>query len=134
VVEEGSDAPRLDDAERLLRRIPPWHFVFDLNIGRWRPSSAAFEDDPGGSPMSVFLASLLDDERLPLEGHPGYGLAAFTTGLAHECGLAVLLDSLSDSHPAAHAHALVIGPKTGSVRRRLARGSEWVVPPHQETP
>jgi hypothetical protein len=34
----------------LWRRIPPFHFFFDENLGRNRPSTAAFEDHPDGTP------------------------------------------------------------------------------------
>jgi len=55
-----SDDPTIpDDAER-WRRIPPWHFFHDENLRQIRPSSAAFEDHPNGSPMSVLLAAEVD--------------------------------------------------------------------------
>ena len=50
------DDPTIPDLAELWRRIPPWHLVKDDNLGRVRPSSAAFDNHPNGSPMSVLLA------------------------------------------------------------------------------
>ena len=119
------------DAARLWRRIPPWHFVFDGNLQRWRPSSAAFDNDPDGSPMSALLEELvLARGRSPIEalsGFEGYGLAAITAGLARACGQGVA----HDPTPQEAAHAVVFGVKPKSIQRRLAKGSIWVVPPPQ---
>ena len=52
-----SDDPTIPDDAELWRRIPPWHFFHDANLGQIRPWSAAFEDHPNGSPMSVLLAA-----------------------------------------------------------------------------
>jgi hypothetical protein len=43
------DASIRDEAD-LWRRIPPWHCIYDENLGRWRPSSSAFAADPDGHP------------------------------------------------------------------------------------
>lgn len=42
--------PTILDSADLWRRIPSWHIVYDQNLQRLRPSSAAFEDHPNGSP------------------------------------------------------------------------------------
>jgi len=123
-----NDAPIYDEAD-LWRRIPPWHCIYDNNIGRWRPSSSAFADDPDGHPMSVVLTEVaIAVGRGPaqiLTGHERFSLASITAGLARECGQAVVRDPL----PEEPAHGLVIGPKPKSVQRRLAKATIWVVPP-----
>ncbi|HUY37004.1 MAG TPA: hypothetical protein VMV69_30075 [Pirellulales bacterium] len=114
-----NDDPSIADSEALWRRIPPTHCVLDRNLGRVRPSSAAFENHPNGSPMSVVLGKEViaagRDAESVLKGHEGYALASFSAGLARQCGQAVARDPL-DEEP---AHALVIGKKTGSVKRAV---------------
>jgi hypothetical protein len=122
--EPRDDASIPDDAE-LWRRIPPWHIHDDVKLGRVRPASAAFDDDPDGQPMSVTLGAESSGPEYVLAGHERFALAAITAGQARACGLRVVRDPLPDNP----AHALVIGRKTESVMRRLARGAAWVVPP-----
>lgn len=125
------DDPTIQDAAALWRRIPPCHFVPDDNLGTVRPSSAAFEDTkkPSYSPMSVLLASVMSDtKRGPedaLTGHAGFALASITAGLARRCHQGVA----RDPEPDEPAHAIVFGTKTKSIRRTLAKASEWVIPP-----
>lgn len=126
----ADDASVPDQAE-LWRRVPPWHVIFDANVGRTRPSKAAFDNDEDGSPMSVVLADLVlqSGRTAPqiVAEHDRFALAAFTAGLARSKHQGVARDPL----PAEPAHALVFGKKTDSVKRALAKGSKWVVhPPH----
>ena len=124
-----TDDPTVRDDADLWRRIPPWHFVADDNVDGVRPSSAAFEDHPDGSPMSVLLAEIVAETgRRPVDvlaAHGGYGLAAITAGLARESGQGVARKPRRDEP----AHAEVFGKKPKSVRKKLAKGSEWVLPP-----
>jgi len=122
---EHLDDATIPDEADLWRRIPPWHFVLDQNSGQIRPSSAAFDNDPNGSPMSVVLGAESSGPEAVLAGHSGFALASFTAGLARECHQGIARDPL----PEEPAHALVFGPKTKAVRRRLARESVWVIPP-----
>jgi hypothetical protein len=126
---EYRDDPAILDEADLWRRIPPKHFVKDDNLGQVRPSSAAFENHPNGSPMSVVLAdAVIASSRAPdavLTGHEGFALAAITAGLARECEQGIAREPLPDEP----AHAVVFGKKTNSVKKRLAKGSRWVVPP-----
>jgi hypothetical protein len=114
---------------QLLRRIPPWHFIKDENLGQIRPSSAAFDNDDDGSPMSVTWAEMLAQiSRSPtdvLTGHEGFALASITAGLARECEQGVAPDPL----PEDPAHAVVFGEKPKRIRRKLAYGSYWVISP-----
>jgi len=128
----ANDASIRDDAD-LWRRIPPWHFIYDENLERWRPSSSAFADDPDGHPMSIVLAEVATAVgRGPVQiltGHEQFTLASITAGLARECGQGVVRDPLPDEP----AHGLVIGPKPKSVQRRLAKAAAWVIAPPQST-
>ena len=128
------DTGYLDDATipnraELFRRIPPCHFVPDENSGALRPSSAAFNDHPNGSPMSVVLADVLAATgRNPddvLADCRGFALAMITAGLARECQQGVAREPL-EREP---AHAVVFGRKTKPVMRKLATGARWVIPP-----
>lgn len=124
-----TDDTSIVDGEWLLRRIPPYHFVFDDNLGRVRPSTAAFDNDQDGSPMSVALESgVIADGRLPadvLRGHPGFALARITAGLARSKQQGIVRDPLENES----AHALVFGKKTGSTKKAFANECEWVVHP-----
>jgi len=120
-----TDDAAIPDEAVLWRRVPPWHFFYDENLGRVRPSSAAFEDDTDGNPMSVVLAAESKGSDSVLAGHVGYALAAFTVGLARQCQQGIVRDLLPDEP----AHALVFGRKTRSVRNRLAQATTWVVAP-----
>jgi hypothetical protein len=126
---EYVDDSSIADSASLWRRIPPWHFVYDANLQRWRPSSAAFENDPDGKPMSVILGDLVLAAGRELEavliGHEGYALAMITAGLARAGGQGVVRDPTTEEP----AHALVFGPKPKSLQRRLAKESVWVLPP-----
>ena len=122
------DSPSVADADLLLRRVPPWHFYLDENIGRIRPSSAAFEDDQDGDPMSVYLSPVIDSEmRKPesvLAGHSEYALAGLTAAIVRQQRQTVHTDPADDT-----AHAVVCGPKTDRTRRTFAKQCQWVIPP-----
>ena len=111
----------------MWRRIPPWHYVFDENIGCRRLSSAAFDDHPNGSPMSVVLGQeVLKAGRTAesvLGGHEGFGLVSFIAGLARQLGQGIRRKRLDDEP----AHAEVFGRKTKGVQRAFVKSSEWVV-------
>lgn len=123
------DAPTIPDAADLWRRIPPHHLVRDDNVGGCRISSAAFDDDDDGEPMSVVLAAEARGPAFVLEGHVGYGLAAITAGLARECSQAVARDPLSfpdrPSTPEERAHCVVVGHKPRSIMKKLRNGANW---------
>ncbi|HYM10426.1 MAG TPA: hypothetical protein VEU62_06830 [Bryobacterales bacterium] len=123
------DDPTIPDQAQLWRRIPPWHFVRDENLGRLRPSSAAFCNHPDGSPMSILLAEdMAAAGRAPneaLRGHEGFALASITAGLARGCRQGVARDPLREEP----AHGIVFGEKSKLARKKLAAGSQWVIPP-----
>jgi hypothetical protein len=129
--ENFPDDPSITDDTGLFRRIPPWHRFFDENENRWRPSSAAFEDDADGDPMSVYLSTvLLRENREPsaaLAGHEGYSLASITAGLARENNQTVHPDPLSEES----SHAVVCGDKgkdkKNAPKRRFAKVAAWII-------
>jgi hypothetical protein len=127
--QQYADDPSIPPEERLLRRVPHWHFVNDRNLARQRPSSAAFEDHPNGSPMSVHLESVLVGLGLRIDsvlaGHPHFALASISAAVARANGQGIC----RRPEPRDPAHAEVFGPKSGSVRRRFAKLAEWVIPP-----
>ena len=124
-----SDDPAVGDGTTLLRRIPENHFHFDHNLGRMPPSSAAFEDDRDGDPMSVYRKDVIDaeggDVKRVLIGHQGYALAGITAGLVRSREHTVFSDPLPDES----SHAKVCGHRTKRLMREFARKAEWVVPP-----
>jgi len=132
--------PSIQDDANLFRRIPPWHYFFDENENRWRPSSAAFEDDEDGDPMSVYLSTvLMRENREPssvLAGHLGYSLASITAGLARSKDQTVHPKPL----PEESSHAVVCGDKgkgnKSAPKKRFAMAAIWVVfnPPLQSLP
>lgn len=117
-----------DDAE-LWRRIPPMHIVPDGNRGGMKISSAAFEDHPNGSPMSVILGQevLASGRDAPsvLQGLEAFSLASITTGLARALEQGVVRRPL----PEEPAHAEVFGRKSKSTRRKLAKAANWIIAP-----
>ena len=129
--ENFPDDPAVTNEANLFRRIPPKHHVFDKNSNRWRPSSAAFEDDGDGDPMSVYLSSVLAAEnRSPLTvlvNHDGYSLAFITAGFAREKGQTVHPDPLPDET----SHAVVCGEKgnnnRSAPRKQFALNAVWFV-------
>ena len=124
-----ADDPKIDDGAELWRRIPSWHVVYDQNLERLRPSSAAFEDHPNGSPMSVILGDdVLRDGRTAaslMQSFLGFSLAAITAGITRSCQQGVAREPLAEEP----AHAVVFGRKTDSVKKRLAKSADWILPP-----
>ena len=127
--ENFPDDSELRDTVQLLRRIPPWHFFFDENLGRVRPSSAAFEDDKDGDPMSVYRRNVIDreaaDVRRVLKGNEGYALASLRAEAFRSKSQTVFPNPL----PEESSHANVCGSKTDGNRRWFAKQAAWAVPP-----
>jgi hypothetical protein len=129
---EYIDDPSIKDEDKLWRRIPPRHVFKDENLQKTRPSSAAFEDHPNGSPMSVFVERLVREadssEMEVMLGHEEYALVAITAGFCRKLNLKISLEP----HPDTPGHAVVFGNKTGSVKRKLAMEAIWIIPPTSE--
>jgi hypothetical protein len=126
-----SDDASIVDSAALWPRIPPWHIIFDENLGTLRPSKAAFDNGKDGSPMSVVLADLvIASGRGPhdvLMEYADFALASLTAGMVRSKQQGILRDPT----PEEPAHALVFGRKTDSVKRALAKASLWIVPPSE---
>ncbi len=120
-----TDDPSIPDEAELWRRVPPDFYTYDERLGRRRPSSGAFDNHRDGSPMSVVLAAESRGVDAVLAGYAGYGLVAITAGLARACGQGVVRAPLPDEP----AHAHVVGAKTSSVKKRLARDARSIVEP-----
>ncbi len=123
------DDPAVADEVKLLRRIPERHFYFDDNLRRIRPSSAAFEDDQDGDPMSVYRHDIIESEdgdigRVMI-GHEGYALASLTAGQVRSKVQTVFSAPLPDES----SHAKVCGPKSRQTRRWFSRQAAWVIAP-----
>lgn len=126
---EYTDDSTIQNNDELWRRIPPWHLVPDEKLSQRRISSAAFDDSPDGSPMSVVLANESRGPNSVLRGHEeGFTLASITAGLARECSQGVARKPLTEEP----AHAVVFGRKTDRVRRRFAKEAKWIIPPKEQ--
>lgn len=126
------DDASIQDETRLFRRIivePNLWIVWDANLGRWRPTSAAFDDHRNGSPMSVVVEDTLlasgRTTRDALGEHSNMALAAITAGVARVHGLGVAREPTKEEP----AHGVVFGRKTKKVRSALAKAAAWAVPP-----
>jgi hypothetical protein len=117
------DDESIGDDSALWRRIRPDWAIYDENLGRRRPTSQAFQNRGDG--MSVLLGAEVESPEVAVESVPGYGLVSFTAGLVRQ------LDQLvaRDPTPEEAAHALVVGNKTGPVKRTLAESALWLIEP-----
>src|SRR4051794_27216980 len=124
-----SDPVPLGPDTLLWRRIPAFHIGFDKNRGCRVVSSAAFDDDSDGEPMSVVIARPGRAPEEVLRGHAGYGLVAFSVQVAESADQEILRAPMLDEPD--HAH--ISGPKTSSRRKRLRDGAQWVLRPTGKT-
>src|SRR5687768_2016128 len=90
------DDSTIGDEDDLWRRVPhtPQHIVWDDNRGCFRVSSAAFDDDRDGEPMSVWLAAEAASADEMLVGHAGFGVVAIQVRVARSRQQAVVRDPL----------------------------------------
>ncbi len=126
VIEAGQEAT-VPDHTALWRRVPNWPqwTIFDENLGRLRPSSIAFQDNPDGSAMSSFLEGHGNTVEEVLVGHETFGVASVTAGLVRSHGLSIIHDPLAGLP----SHVEVPGPKPKRVQSALAKAAVWVVKP-----
>jgi hypothetical protein len=124
-----TDDPSVNDDVVLWRRVHPNHIIFDENLGRSRPTSAAFADHPNRTPMSVVISSdAASIGRTPadvLSGFKGFALAGITAGFVRSQNQGVVRCPTPDEP----AHGEVFGSKPRSVMKALAKEAFWVVEP-----
>lgn len=123
----SEDDASIADAEDLWRRVHPRQVVPDDNLGRVRPSSAAFKDYElsclrarEDTPERALAAIAADGLSW---GKKGFSLAALAAGLARRLKQAVCRDPT----PEDPAHVLVVGKKkSGRVSGTFAEEARWV--------
>ena len=120
-----ADDPAILDAESLLRRVPPWHYVKKNDT--WIVSSAAFEDSDDRTPMSTAR-----ENRVVLENYlspfPGFGVARLPVRAARSHGqLVTQIPPVADEPE----HTWVAGKKTHSVRAKLRDDSPLIIEPEK---
>lgn len=120
------DDQSIPDEAQLWRRIPGQHMIRDSS-GVLRISSAAFDNDTNGSPMSVVLGDdVLRAGRAAnsvIGSLVNFGLASVTAEFLRNLDQGVTRDPI-ENEP---AHALVHGKKSRSTRQRMAKEAVWII-------
>jgi hypothetical protein len=106
----------------LYRRVRPDQIVFDQNLGRRRPSSAAFKNPDLSTDAAAVLSADGLDWHFSLEGYPGYSLVQFTAAFCRGLGLPVIHKPLPENR----AHTEVHGKKRQPVADAFVRDPDWV--------
>jgi hypothetical protein len=123
------DDPTISDDADLWRRIFPKWKVLDANQGGYRVSSAAFYDSEDGTPLSLVLASGVRETGRTaqdiIKGYDGYGVAVIQAKVPRSRQQIVV----RTPEPDEPAHLSVIGPKTDSNRKAMAKAARWVLMP-----
>lgn len=114
-----TDDQSVGDSTALFRRIHPSQVIWDENLDRLRPTSAAFRDKQ----MSVNLEDDLEREGLELDfvlrDWPQHHLASIEARLARDRGQEIQRDHTEDDP----THGIVVGQKSGSTCNVFARES-----------
>lgn len=123
------DDPTILAEDPLWRRVHWSQVILDKNLGRRRPTSAAFTNSSDGSGMSVVLGKDAEAEgREPasiLRSDPGLGVVSVKAGICRGYRQIVARDPLeSEPH-----HAVVEGDKPRSVQSALAKAATIVIDP-----
>lgn len=112
-------AEEILNEDKLYRRILDVWLKEDGSI-----SSAAFQNTSNTDDMSVGLARLTTPEKTVSE-YPSCGVASLLAWLARKLRQQVLHDPI----PTNVAHSTVRGKKTGSIKKKLAKGSAVILLP-----
>jgi len=130
IVDDGT----IPDDTALWRRVPdkPAQIIFDYNLGRWRPSSAAFKDHPDGSPMSVTM-DVGQNPESALAGYPDNFLASLRASVARNLHQIIRRKPL-EGNPGDPHHAEVVGPKPKKVCSDMAKAATWIIAPDRPAP
>lgn len=121
---EFTDDSTIGDDQIIWRRVSDAQTVWDNNLKRKRPSSAAFNQNGRANPVSVYIASEAQCGRAVIEEGTEPFLAALTVGFIRQVHLGIIRDSSSGSP----GHALLLGRKTKSTLHKMARAAKWVEP------
>lgn len=106
------------------------YYVYREKTNKWCPSSLAFQVSSDKSGISVFLEKIVrEKKRGPQDVINDYAaLAALKTSDVRNLDLGVCKAPL----PQEPAHANIFSKDkliTGTIRKKLARLAEWVIPP-----
>ena len=106
------DDPAIPDDEVALRRVLHRNdqLVWDGNVGRWRPSEAAFRDPGGTGEVSVYLEGFLRAGETAADVaalRPGSVAFGFAVADARVLGFGVTHRPDQDAGPLGHAHGSV---------------------------
>lgn len=126
-----ADDGSIPDDAVLWRRVHPDFWIFDENTGTDGVTSQAFTDNPGDGVvgMSVRVASMVLAAGLEVEsilvGKEAFGVVALTAGLLRRDKQILV----QDPKPEGPGHYDVVGDKPKGVKRRWAKGCQWVRKP-----
>ncbi|MDP1795473.1 MAG: hypothetical protein Q8K63_15145 [Acidimicrobiales bacterium] len=133
------DDSTVGDAEKILRRVPPWQVKWDAGAQQPVISSAAFDDDSDDGPMSVYFDSALGQMNMTAadtlrDQAAGFGVAALTVAAVREEEQVVVRDPDpgAPAHACDPAHGLVAGTKNSKRRKRLRNQAAWEIVPSPE--
>lgn len=128
-----ADDPSILNAEHVLRRIPPRHYVKKTGSEEWIVSSAAFDNDhKDGTPMSTARETLVPDVKVYLQPHAGYGLAKLPVGVAR-VDLKQRVTQ-TPSFPDEPEHTWVAGEKKKKTMQALRDAAPLIVQPVKISP
>lgn len=134
------DCSDIADEHWLLRRVMSDQWIYDQNLGRTRPSSAAFEDCADGDPMSTFWKEKHFDCGLDLDhilrGHENFYVARIEVSLVRKLDNIVHLDPIESENPLLRqpAHVLVVGEKPKKkFCKKIAKAAVWEKAPPDDS-
>lgn len=118
-----TDDPSVGDDEEIWRRIPVDMVIQDSATNELRPQSGMFGDSRDGSPMSAHRAQCYGS---PGEANTGGYLLV---GLTVRCLRTLRLGVATRPTTADPGHVWIVGNKTASIKKKLAKHAYWVIPP-----
>ena len=112
---------------RLLRRVHPEQNIFDDNLQRWRPTSAAFTHQEMSVDVENFMLEENVEAAFSLRNTPQHNLVAFSVQIPIDHELPREHTPCPEDQPDNPFHADVLGKKRHSAKEALSLGSEWLV-------
>ena len=135
MTDESIDDLSITDDESLLRRVPnqPNMVKYDDNIKAYRPTSVCFCDrETQDKELSITLEKSLNDSgentESAIQNNPGFGLARLLTGVVRNniTPQQIIARNPTDADP---HHGLIIGNKTKSTKKNLAKQATLIITP-----